>query len=277
MSGTRARLDAAVKTLKAAGVPGAARDAARLLQHISPGALTADALPDETWAAFDVLVARRAAREPVSHLIGHRAFWAHDFLVTPDVLDPRPDTETLVEEALNRDWNTVLDLGTGSGAILLSLLAERLTATGTGTDISAAALGIAGQNAARLNLKDRATLLQSDWFAGVTGKFDLIVSNPPYITADEMTGLAPELRHEPQIALTPGGDGLDAYRAITARARQFLTPHGALMVEIGATQGPSVQALFQNAGLEDIAIHPDLDGRNRVIAGRNPAPEPEIP
>ena len=242
--------------LTAAGVEGAAGDVSRLR-----AAATDD-------AEFAALVHRRAAREPVSHLLGRRAFWNHEFLVTPAVLDPRPDTETLVEAALAEPFATVLDLGTGSGCILLSLLDERPDATGVGTDLSEAALEVARRNAARLDAGRRATWLRSDWLVDVTGHFDLVVSNPPYIAEAEMADLSPEVLHEPRLALTPGGDGLDAYRILTRDAPEHLAPGGRLIVEIGAGQGPAVAALFAAAGLARIVVLEDLNGRKRVVSGK---------
>jgi release factor glutamine methyltransferase len=224
VTGTEALRDATAR-LQAAGVEGAARDARRLLAHalgIAPDVLAgrmADPMPEAAAHAFAALVARRAAREPVSHLTGARAFWGREFLVTRDVLDPRPETETLVALALAEPFRRVLDLGTGSGCILVTLLAEGPGAQGVGTDISAQALVVAGENAARHGVAERLVLTPSDWFGDIGGRYDLIVSNPPYIAADEMAGLAPEVRdHEPRLALTDGADGLTAYRAIAARA-----------------------------------------------------------
>lgn len=268
----QAALVRAVAALRAAGVPDAAGDARALLAHaagIAPDRLTLH-LPDmadpTALTAFDALIARRVAREPVSHLIGHRLFWGQRFRVTRDVLDPRPETETLVAAALAQPFATVLDLGTGSGAILLSLLAEAPEATGLGTDLSQAALSVAQSNAQSLRLTARARFAQGSWFAPVQGRFDLIVSNPPYIAADEMPDLAPEVRlHEPQMALTPGGDGLDAYRQIALGVMDHLAPRGRVLLEIGPTQGRAVAAMLAAAGLCRISVLPDFDGRDRVV------------
>jgi release factor glutamine methyltransferase len=187
--------------------------------------------------------------------------------VTPDVLDPRPETEVLVAAALEAGFRRVLDLGVGSGAILLSLLADRAEATGVGTDLSAAALAVAQANADALGVAARVGFQQADWFSGLVGQFDLIVSNPPYIAEDEMSGLAPEVRDwEPWLALTPGGDGLAAYRAIAAGVGAHLAPGGRVILEIGPTQGAAVAALLAEAGLEGVAVRPDLDGRDRIVA-----------
>ncbi len=216
------------------------------------------------------LLERRQRREPIAQIIGTRLFWGHSFIVTRDTLDPRPETETLIIEALKSPARSILDLGTGTGAILLSLLAEWPKAQGTGTDISAAALAVAQANTQALGLASRTTLVASDWFASLTDQYDLITSNPPYIAADEMPHLAPEVHDwEPHIALTPGGDGLDAYRAIAAGAAAHLNPHGRILVEIGPTQGAAVCALFAAAGFQHSTIQKDMDGRDRIVAARH--------
>ncbi|WP_308915311.1 peptide chain release factor N(5)-glutamine methyltransferase [Jannaschia sp. LMIT008] len=262
----RTALADATARLAAAGVADPARDARRLLDHHAGRLFPDDAVPDPD--GFAALVRARGERRPIAQIVGRRAFWRHDFAVTPDVLDPRPETEALVAAALDRPWTTVLDLGTGSGCILCSLLAERDGTEGTGIDLSTDALAVARRNAAALDVAGRATFARSDWFDRVTGRFDLIVSNPPYVARDEMRDLAPELFHEPRIALTDEGDGLSAYRVLSARAPAHLTPGGRLMVEVGASQGRIVADLFDRGGLTGIAIHPDLDGRDRVVEGR---------
>jgi release factor glutamine methyltransferase len=261
--------------LAAAGVEGAARDARWLLAHAlgidpgSVGARLADPLPAASAAAFEAAVAARAGRQPVSQITGRREFWGRSFRVTPDVLDPRPETETLVALALSEPFATVLDLGTGSGCLLVTLLAERPGATGLGTDVSEAALSVARANAEQHGVAARAAFLGADWFAGVGGRFDLIVSNPPYIAAGEMAGLAPEVRDwEPHLALTDGADGLSAYRAIAAGAAAHLAPAGRLIVETGATQADQVADIFRGAGLARVAVHADMDGRDRAVSAR---------
>ena len=270
----------ATRRLAAAGIEGASRDARRLLAwalDTPPDRLTLvlpETLGSEAAARFDMAVARRAAREPVSHITGRRMFWGREFAVDRDVLDPRPETEVLVRLALDEPFERVLDLGTGTGCILVTLLAERPGAIGTGTDVSEAARTHAWGNAVRHKVSDRAEIVAADWFRpldgrGVTGRYDLIVSNPPYIALDEMAGLSDEVRlHEPRGALTDGADGLSAYRAIAAGATRYLAPGGRLLVEIGPTQGRAVAALFRQAGLESVAVHPDLDGRDRAVAAR---------
>ena len=186
------------------------RDARLLMAHVlgtAPDRLTLELsrmMTPQQVAQFEHLIKQRMAHKPVSQLIGKRQFWGHWFRVTPDVLDPRPDTETLVAEALKTPAEQVLDLGTGSGCILLSLLSEWPDAQGLGVDLSEAALAVARENARALGVADRVSLCPSDWFAAVDGTFDLIVSNPPYISAEEMQTLAPDVRdHEPHLALTP--------------------------------------------------------------------------
>lgn len=274
MTGAEA-LRQGVARLAAAGVPAAEGDARLLLghalglpRHHLPAALAAP-LPPDALRRFDASLAARAARQPVSQILGRRAFWKHEFRVTRDTLDPRPETETLVEAALAQPFASVLDLGTGTGAILISLLAERPAAQGLGTDISPAALAVARDNAARIGVC--ADFLESDWFSTVQGQFDLIVSNPPYIALAEMESLVPEVREwEPIQALTDGADGLSAYRAIAAGAPAHLRPGGRLLVEIGPTQGAAVAQLMHDAGLDGPQILPDLDGRDRVVAARKP-------
>lgn len=269
-------LRAAVPRLRDAGVDDPARDARALLAHamgLPPDRLTLhlpDALDAGQEAAFHSAIAARAARQPVAQITGERLFWGRAFRVTPDTLDPRPETERLVEEALSRPFVRMLDLGTGTGCILISCLLGMKMATGLGTDLSAPALKVAEANAARHGLT-RARFHEGDWFAGIPGRFDLIVSNPPYIAEGEMAGLAPEVRDwEPHGALTPGGDGLDAYRAIARGAPARLMPGGRLLLEIGPTQGAAVSALLAAQGLTAIRVLPDLDGRDRVVAAVAP-------
>lgn len=271
----RAALADAVPGLRAAGIDDPARDARLLLAHamrLAPGRLLLhldDALSAAAAERFAAALAARRRRQPVSQITGTRLFWGHGFRVTPDVLDPRPETEMLVAAALEEPFGRVLDLGTGSGAIILSLLAERPQARGLAVDISPAALAVARENAARPGLQGRVEFALSDWFAQVTGVFDLIVSNPPYIAAAEMPALAPETRDwEPALALTPGGDGLDAYRRIAARAGAYLEPGGRVLLEIGPTQGAAVTGMLRDAGFSGIGLTHDLDGRARVVSAR---------
>lgn len=256
-----------------AGVPDAAGDARRLMAFalgIEPGRLTllqADPIPESAQTKWDAAIAARTSRQPVSQIIGRREFWGRAFRVTRDTLDPRPETEAVVAEALSRPFSRMLDLGTGTGCILLSCLADMPAATGIGTDISLAALVVAEENARVLGLADRAGFRNSDWFAEVPDRFDLIVSNPPYIAASEVPDLSPEVRQwEPHQALSPGGDGLAAYRAIIAGAPPRLLKGGRLILEIGWTQGPDVAGLCAAAGFGNVRTLNDMDGRHRVIS-----------
>lgn len=268
-------LAAAVQQLTKAGVPDAARDARKLFAYaagVDAGRLTL-ILPEpvsaEVMTRFDHLIARRSRFEPVSHLTGSRAFYGRDFEVTKDVLDPRPDTETLIDVALRDPFVRVLDLGTGSGCILVTLLAENTQAVGVGADVSPKALAVALRNAQRHHVDDRATFVQSDWMAGIRRPFDLIVANPPYIAADEMAVLSRDVREwEPRLALTDEADGLSAYRTIIAQAQDVLEPDGRLIFEIGSTQGRAVAELMLQGGLAHVFVIPDLDGRDRVVTGR---------
>ncbi|SPF80192.1 peptide chain release factor N(5)-glutamine methyltransferase [Pseudoprimorskyibacter insulae] len=264
--------------LTAAGVPDAGRDARRLLAHVlkvPPGRLTLflpEPVDPDLTVIYNALIERRGERVPVSHLTGRRQFYGREFLVTPEVLDPRPETETLIEAALSEPFERVLDLGTGTGCILLTLLAETTQTTGLGIDLSEEALNVAFWNRNSLRLEDRSELTNGSWYSPLTKggrRFDLIVSNPPYIAAAEMDDLSAEVRiHEPRMALTDEGDGLSAYRQIVSGAPAFLAPGGRLMVEIGPTQGQAVMDMMRNAGLIHAAIIPDLDGRDRVVLAR---------
>lgn len=266
----------AVRTLKVAGIPGAPADARRLLAHalgIGTDRVTLvlpDTITDQQASAFHDAIARRAAREPVSHITGLRQFWGRDFVVSADVLDPRPETEILVVQALTAPFTRVLDLGTGSGALLLTLLAQHPTATGLGTDLSSAALDVARGNARRLGIT--ADFAKGSWLEAVPPgmTFDLIVSNPPYIAAAEMPGLAPELGFEPRMALTDDADGLVAYRTIAQHAAAYLAPGGRILLEHGPTQGPAVANLFAGPDFTDSRTIADLDGRKRCFSARKP-------
>lgn len=255
------RLDAELLMAHAAGV---AREALLLrLRDL--------AVPEE----FSALVERRLAHEPVSHITGRRAFWTLELSVTPDVLTPRPDTETLMEAAVAHFRDTaeprrILDLGTGSGALLLAALDQWREATGLGIDISAAALDVARANAQRCGFADRAEFRQGDWFEGIEERFDLILANPPYIASG--TALPPEVaEHEPHGALFAGADGLDAYRAIAPKLADRLAPGGLAAIEIGFDQQDDASGLFAGQGLT-ISVLTDLGGRPRCITATRSAP-----
>ena len=273
----QAALVTATRALQAAGIEEAAGDARALLaaaMDVPRDRLTlylGDDL-DAAAARFDAMIARRMAREPVAKIIGRREFWGRSFEVTADVLDPRPETECLIAEALRGPVPArLLDLGTGSGIIAVTLLAEWPGAQGVATDIGAAALEVAGRNAVRHGVGARLGFCRSDWFSQVTGMFDLIVSNPPYIAADEMPDLSVEVRdHDPEGALTDGGDGLSAYRAIASGAGAHLHPGGRIALEIGWQQGAQVREILGAAGFAEVKVLPDLDGRDRVVIGTWP-------
>lgn len=266
-----------ITSLRDAGIEDAPRDA-RLLMAKAMGVpsdrLTLhlqDQISAETAKAFTDLIHLRAARQPMAQILGERLFWGRAFEVTRDTLDPRPETEVLVQQALSRPFLKMLDLGTGSGCILISCLLGMPVASGLGIDISEPALRVAARNAERHALT-RARFKASDWFRAVPDRYDLIVSNPPYIAEAEMPRLAPEVRDwEPKKALTPGGDGLAAYRAIAAGAPARLMPGGRILLEIGPTQGAAVLALLAKQGLTGLVVLPDLDGRDRVVCAEKPS------
>lgn len=223
------------------------------------------ALPD----GLDALLARRLAREPIAQIVGTRDFWSLSLKVTRDVLVPRPDSETLIEAAIDHFEGRaaprrILDLGTGSGALLLAALDQWRAATGLGIDRSPAALAVARENAARTGLAARAAFAAGDWGAGLAGRFDLILCNPPYIRDDAM--LPPDVAHyEPALALFGGADGLDAYRALALQTGRLLAPGGVALFEIGFDQGESAAALFRAQGFA-VAVRRDLAGNARCLA-----------
>jgi release factor glutamine methyltransferase len=223
---------------------------------------------------ISALAARRLKREPVSRILGQKEFWSIALAITPDVLVPRPETETVVEGALDfvvrgglrMEKLRILDIGTGSGALLLALLRELPNATGIGTDISTGALKVARENAARCGVEGRCTLVVCDIASVVEGPFDLLVSNPPYIAHNEITSLAPEVKnYDPTVALDGGDDGLAAYRAIAADAKRLLAPGARMFVELGAGQEAAVRDLFTNVGLIAGIARTDLAGIPRVL------------
>ena len=265
--------------LQAAGVDGPVIDA-RLLVEAAAGASRTDIIADphrtlseEQQATLEDFIARRERREPVSHILGRKGFWKIMLQVNANVLTPRPDTETVVELVL-RDLPegkpfSILDLGVGSGAILLAILAERPAGKGLGIDVSDEALAVARENAANLGLAGKVALLRGDWTRGLgDASFDVVVSNPPYIRSAEIEALAPEVRdHEPRLALDGGADGLDAYRELAPEILRVLKPGGRFAVEIGFDQAAEVEALFEAAGAQGLATHKDLANRDRVVAG----------
>lgn len=270
--------------LAAAGVDGARRDA-RVLLADTLGVDLAGLIAVETDAPkgdgdgarlddFESRIRRRLAGEPVSLIRGWREFYGRRFIVTADVLDPRPETELLVEQGLAHlpPGGRVLDLGTGSGCILLSILAERPDATGVGVDLSPAALAIAARNAEALGLTNRATLKRGSWDAEAAESpaFDLVVSNPPYIPAADIAGLDREVRnHDPRLALDGGPDGLAPYRIIPGLAPRLLKPDGWLAFEVGAGQADDVMALMAAVGFSCLTRVNDLAGHARIVVGKH--------
>lgn len=221
--------------------------------------------------AIEVLAARRESREPISHILGRRGFWTLDLRVSKDTLDPRPDTETLVQGVLERRSDrqaglSILDFGTGSGCILLALLSELPLAQGLGVDQSPGALAVAADNAVRCGMADRARFRQGNWGEGLSEVFDVIVSNPPYIPDAEIATLEPEVaRHEPLTALAGGIDGLDCYRVLVPQMVRLLVPGGLAGFEVGAGQAPAVAAIFATHGFHDVDIAQDLAGIGRCV------------
>jgi release factor glutamine methyltransferase len=239
--------------------------------HLEARWILEDAASDP--ARLERFIARRLGGEPLDRVLGHRGFWTLDLLVTPDTLSPRPDTETIVRTACDhlrqREGDgpfRFLDLGTGTGALLLALLAEFDDATGLGIDLSAAALAVAARNAARNRLAGRAQFSTGDWADGVGEQFDLVVSNPPYIPSADIAALDPAVRdHDPRLALDGGGDGLDAYRAILRECKRLLKADGLLALELGYGQAASVSQLGRAAGLDVREIRRDLGGVERAM------------
>lgn len=271
----RPLLARAAERLREAGCETPELDARLLLQAAT--GLTRETLilePERRIGSDDLrrlasFLERRAQREPVSRILGEREFYGRPFRVTEATLDPRPDTETLINAALAAmpEGARLLDLGTGTGAIAVTLLAERPDATGVATDLSPEALDVARENAERAGVAKRLALLQGSWFEPVSGVFDIIVSNPPYIPEGDIAGLSPDVRNfDPVLALVGGADGLDPYRAISARAARHLAAGGHVLVEIGAGQARDVEAIFAEAGLGIMQRHRDLGGHLRCLA-----------
>jgi release factor glutamine methyltransferase len=263
--------------LKLAETESPSLDARLLLQHatgLNHAELVADpdAIVDaQAFALFNSLVARRAALEPIARILGTREFYGRPFKVTPAVLDPRADTETVIDLSLQhlaeKTDLDILDLGTGSGILAITLLAERPLAKGVAVDVSSHALTVAKENAVLNGVVDRLQFVESNWFTHVAGRFDLIVSNPPYIPSQDVLTLDVEVRdHDPHIALDGGGDGLDCYRALANGAGNHLTEKAVVVVEIGAGQAPDVIQIFAAQDFDFLGQKSDLGGHVRALA-----------
>jgi len=253
---------------------------ARLLLEVAADVTRTDIITDPyrvlteaQMATLDDFLNRRARREPVSHIIGRKGFWKILLQVNKNVLTPRPETEVIVDEVLKAfpeamSFN-MLDLGVGSGTILLAVLAERPAAKGLGIDVSEEALAVARENAANLDLAGRVALLRGDWTNGLgDDSFDLVVSNPPYIATHVIETLEPEVRdHEPRLALDGGPDGLDAYRFLAGEILRVLKPGAMFAVEIGYDQSEAVEGLFKAAGAQNVRTVKDLSVHDRVVTG----------
>ena len=252
-------LTQATTTLRAAGLDSPRREARWLLEHAAGDA-----------DAFRALLARRAAREPLAFLLGHQEFWTFDLAVSPATLIPRLDSETLITAALavrpdRAAVRRILDLGTGTGCLLVAALTEFPAAFGVGIDLVPQAAALAARNAAAKGLAGRSAFLCADWAGPIAGRFDLVLSNPPYIESGVIAALMPEVaRHEPRSALDGGADGLDAYRALVAALPDLLAPGGVAVLELGEGQAGPVAALARGAGFCDPALHHDLAGIARA-------------
>ena len=279
----------AEQALAAAGVPDAGWDAELLLRHAlgwSRAALVANAtapLPDQARQRLLELVTARASRRPLQHLTGRQAFWRYEFVVTPDTLIPRPETEALVEATLarlrGRERPVIVDVGTGTGCVALSLALELPDAEVHATDLSAPALAVAAENARRLGCAERVALHQGDLLdpvAALSGRIDVVVSNPPYVDRREAASLPPEVReHEPSLALFAPGDGCSIYRRLAPQAYTALAPRGALVVEIGFGMEPEVRHILSAAGFTIERVVADLQSIPRaVVALRDPLAGP---
>ena len=273
----------AVLALQQAKIETASLDARLLLQHVLGVSfeqwLAGDivSLTPKQYADYQDVIDMRRCRKPLAQIIGKRQFWDHEFKVTSATLDPRPDSEALIEAVLEKIPNhdaplRILDLGTGTGCLLLTLLGLFAKATGTGVDISEAALKVAAENAAKLQLQDRAHFMQSCWGEKVEGMFDIVISNPPYIPTKTIATLAPEVRNfEPMGALDGGEDGLDCYRDLMPQIKTLLAPQGIAVLEIGIGQESALKQLIAGSSLHHAGTKSDLGGIPRCVVIEKPA------
>ena len=270
----------AKQLLKDANIPSYALDANLIMAHTLNktreyiACYPEKILSEEEVGNFENMINRRQNREPISHILGKREFFGREFKVTKDTLDPRPDSETLIEAALEIISNPneelkILDLGTGTGCLLLTLLSEFPKATGVGVDISKKALEIANQNATKLGLAKRVDFVVSNWTEEIEGNFDLIISNPPYIINKEIDLLEAEVSiYEPRGALDGGNDGLDCYREISPSINSLITKGKFIILEFGIGQDEDIKSILENEGLEFISYKKDLAGINRCIIAK---------
>jgi len=266
--------DTAIKLSKS-GIEGAARDARILTAFaleipISELSLKINQqVSEKIIVELEKLILRRINREPISKILGRRDFWGRTFSINENVLDPRGDTETLIDFVIEKPVKSVLELGTGSGAIAVTLACEWKEVHVTATDISENALSLAKINAEKFNVQNKIHFLTSDWFENVKGAYDLIISNPPYIGLTEQDEISAEvIKYDPEIALFAGRDGLDAYRRIIPSLSKFLNPDGLVVLETGASQGIKVKNMMNAAGFIDAKIVKDLSGKDRLVAAK---------
>ena len=263
--------------LKEVGISNSARESKKLLAFVTNHEYSAlnwmqeFKISKEIKFKFIDLIEKRVSGAPISKIIGKRLFFNSEFFVNENVLDPRPETEVVVSVALEKNFSNVLDLGTGTGCIVISLLKERPDVIGVSVDISKECLNVAKINAETNGVLDRVKFIHSDWFSNVTSRFDLIVSNPPYIGLSELNDLSREVKNfDPKVALFGGRDGLNCYEAIFNDVIRFLNPGGRLITEVGYAQSSIVKKFFLNSGFIDIKVTKDLEFNNRVVSGHLP-------
>ena len=261
--------------LSRSGIEGAARDARILTAYaleipISELSLKLDELVSEQIISeIEKFILRRINREPISKILGKREFWGRSFSISENVLDPRADTETLIDFVIEKPVKSVLELGTGSGAIAVTLACEWKEVHLTAVDISEDAISMAKINAEKFNVQNKIHFLKSDWFESVRGSFDLIISNPPYIGLVEQDEIAAEvIKYDPEVALFAGRDGLEAYKRIIPKLANFLNPDGLVVLETGASQSNEVKKMMNEVGFIDAKIVKDLSGKDRLVSAK---------
>ena len=267
-------VDTTIK-LSRSGIEGAARDARVLSAFVLEIPISElslrinEQVSGKTTSKLEKLILRRIHREPISKILGRREFWGRMFSLNENVLDPRGDTETLIDFVIEKPVKSVLELGTGSGAIAVTLACEWKEVHVTAVDISEDALSLAKINAEKFNVQNKIDFLKSDWFEAVKGPFDLIISNPPYIGLAEQDELSDEvIKYDPEIALFAGRDGLDAYKRIIPSLPKFLKPDGFVALETGASQSNQVKNMMNAVGFIDVKIVKDLFGKDRLVAAK---------